>query len=92
MSAPRDTVTWKPGDYARTLCDDLQGNRVTAVVQVEQVARLGCGCDRLSTRRPGEPVPDGFDRMDLLATRCGWHQTREPGEPERCEGPEGGGR
>jgi hypothetical protein len=82
-------VTWRPGDRARTLCDDLRGDRVTAVVQVEKVTRLGCGCDRLSVRRPGVPGPDQYDRMHLVANRCEWHaRHEEPATPEPCDGTE----
>mgnify|MGYP001614087852 CR=1 FL=1 len=63
----------KPGDKVRCECADGHGQRIDAWVAVERVERLGCGCDRLVTRRPN-PLPGATHHGMHLhdATLCAW--------------------
>jgi hypothetical protein len=65
VSAKRATV----GDQFESTCHNVAGELVTTVVTAQAVKRLGCGCDEVSTIRPGgRLIPR--DRMVLLPDSC----------------------
>lgn len=47
-------TTARPGDHVVETVDRLDGTRVhDAVVTIDRVVRLTCGCHRLEANRPG---------------------------------------
>lgn len=55
----REEAPVLPGGLLRTLCDDVDGNRITAEVTADYVKRLNCGCWQVHVRRPGPFQPYG---------------------------------
>ena len=59
------------GGVVRVLCDTTDNQRVTADVVAETVDKLGCGCWRVRTARPGPDMgPLGCARMEIVFQRC----------------------
>ena len=76
----RDTAPVLPGGRLRTLCDDTEGNRITAEVTADYVKRLNCGCWEVHVRRPGPVQPHGAG-MHLFPYWCGGHGDPNQGAP-----------
>lgn len=74
------------------LCDvvttsDWQTAR-DVTVTIDRVTRLGCGCLRLETTRPGPADGPLAGPMHLVVNRCGFHEANTPdgtSEPRRVE-------
>lgn len=86
MSRPR------PGDqWTVPLCTNTTGTLTRdATVTAEQVTRLGCGCWRIETSRPGPADGDLAGRMHLHVARCAFHAVNDP-QPEPVKAPTGVG-
>lgn len=85
MSAPVQA-----GGTVRVLCDTTDDRRVLADVVAESVGKLGCGCWRVRTTRPG---PDmgwrGCPRMEVIFQVCGRvHDDGSQDDPAATEHPE----
>ncbi|MER7164516.1 hypothetical protein ABT336_00335 [Micromonospora sp. NPDC000207] len=61
---------YRAGDQVTATVDDTTGQTVTAVLTIDRVHRLGCGCDRILATRPG---PNPKPRDVTLLTGCTWH-------------------
>ena len=63
----------EPGGIVRVLCDTTDNRRVIADITAETVDRLGCGCWRVRTTRPGPDVPGpcSYRGMEVLFQVCG---------------------
>jgi hypothetical protein len=66
----------KPGDVLRVLCTATDGALITAAVPARTADRLGCGCWRVRTWRPGPAGEETGEHMEVIFQRCA--RTHEP--------------
>lgn len=76
----------KPGDhYLIDACTTTDWATISDVeVTAEKTERLGCGCWRITTERPGPPNGQLPDRMEFTVRRCRFHAAN-PGTESDAE-------
>lgn len=73
----------RPGDrFIVPLCTTTDGALAkNEPITADRVRRLGCGCWRIETTRPGPADGELAGSMHMHVQRCGFHQANDP-QPE----------
>jgi hypothetical protein len=65
--------------YVLALCTDTEGRLVRDVtVPIREWRKLGCGCVRIVSDRPGPGDGPLAGALEFLVQRCPFHQANEP--------------